>query len=172
MEISPQSTYTQKGAIPLLPSRQPRLLIAMGSSSRLVLWGLGVSSFATSFSHHHCTSSSLRSGTRSSSPASAGATSTRHPCHRYRCPALRLAQQQEQRDKDGTTGSSSSVSEFEQTSGPVKAFVGGLTDLFVSFSGGGNTDATAISVESPKVSVAPQEFVPILGVYTSAAFAS
>lgn len=36
------------------------------------------------------------------------------------------------------------VSEFEQTSGPVKAFVGGLTNLFVGFSAGEEESAPVI----------------------------
>lgn len=63
--------------------------------------------------------------------------------------ALRLAAQQEQQGKDDTTASSTNVSEFEQTSGPVKAFVGGLTDLFVLISGGNEEEALAAA--APKV---------------------
>lgn len=63
--------------------------------------------------------------------------------------ALRLAAQQEQQGKDDITASSANVSEFEQTSGPVKAFVGGLTDLFVLISGGNEEEALAAA--APKV---------------------
>lgn len=119
----------------------------MSSSSRLVVWGLSLSPLVTSFNPHQCTPTSLSSRTRSSPPSP---TSTRVP---HRCPALHLAKNEAQRDKGGTAERSSKVSEFEQTSGPVKAFVGGLTDLFVSFSGGGKMDPPAVLDESPKVCV-------------------
>ncbi|CAM9722081.1 unnamed protein product, partial [Laminaria digitata] len=53
---------------------------------------------------------------------------------------LRLASQNQQDDGDALKD----VSEFEQTSGPVKAFVGGLTNLFVSFSADEETSAPGI----------------------------
>ncbi|CAM9599588.1 unnamed protein product [Scytosiphon promiscuus] len=131
----------------------------MSSSSRLVLWGLGLSSLATSFTPHQCMPSSLRSSVPSSSPASPGTPSSiREPGRRHRCPTSPFAEEEGQRDKDGAAGRSASVSEFEQTSGPVKAFVGGLTDLFVIFSGGDNADATTtISDESPKAALSVGE---------------
>lgn len=51
---------------------------------------------------------------------------------------LRLASQNQQDDGDGLKD----VSKFEQTSGPVKAFVGGLTNLFVSLSPGEGEGST------------------------------
>lgn len=58
---------------------------------------------------------------------------------RVRLP-LRLPSQNQQDDGDALKD----VSEFEQTSGPVKAFVGGLTNLFVSFSADEGTSAPGI----------------------------
>lgn len=74
------------------------------------------------------------------------------PAHgrRDRGTALRLVPLKEQQGKDDTAASSASVSEFEQTSGPVKAFVGGLTDFFVLFSGGENKEE-ALAPAAPKV---------------------
>ncbi|CAM9235226.1 unnamed protein product, partial [Ectocarpus sp. 12 AP-2014] len=78
------------------------------------------------------------------------------PSHRYRSPALRLAPRQEQGESN-TDNRSTAVSEFEQTSGPVKAFVGGLTDLFVRFAGG-DEDSEALSADtSAKASLSEAE---------------
>ncbi|CAM9441313.1 unnamed protein product, partial [Ectocarpus sp. 12 AP-2014] len=78
------------------------------------------------------------------------------PSHRYRSRALRLAPRQEQGEGD-TDSRSTAVSEFEQTGGPVKAFVGGLTDLFVRFAGG-DEDSEALSADtSAKASLSEAE---------------
>lgn len=57
------------------------------------------------------------------------------------------------------------VSNYKQTSGPVKAFVGGLTDVFVSFAGRGeDTDDSDASL-APKVS--PAQHVEFPRLYSS-----
>eukprot|EP00904_Undaria_pinnatifida_P002753 jgi/Undpi1/12479/HiC_scaffold_5.g02150.m1 len=55
---------------------------------------------------------------------------------------LRLGSQNQQ--DDAGDAFVNGVSEFEQTSGPVKAFVGGLTNLFVGFSAGEEESAPVI----------------------------
>lgn len=116
--------------------------MAVSSPLKLVGWVLGVldlCSLATSFAHHHCIT-----------PASASScVPTATPCRRDRGTALRLAPGKEQRGEDETTASTADISEFEQTSGPVKAVVSGLTDLFVLLSGGENKEE--IAPAAPKV---------------------
>lgn len=97
----------------------------------LITWSL--LPCASSFASHQivgigsCSGSCLGSSTPRRANTASGAS----------CPvrigrSLRLASQNQQDDGDGFKD----VSEFEQTSGPVKAFVGGLTNLFVSLSAG------------------------------------
>lgn len=75
--------------------------------------------------------------------------------HRHRCRSLRLTPRPEQLDEDVTPGSSSSssssLSDFEQTGGPVKFIVSGLTDLFVRFAGEGD-EPLLVDTVVPKVS--------------------
>ncbi|CAN0121822.1 unnamed protein product [Ectocarpus sp. 6 AP-2014] len=121
-------------------------LTPLCSPTRLVGLALGVSSLAASFMNHRCcTSSAYWTGGLSAAPS-----------HRYRSRALRLAPRQEQGEGD-TDSQSTAVSEFEQTSGSVKAFVGGLTDLFVRFAGG-DEDSEALSADtSAKASLSEAE---------------
>lgn len=57
-----------------------------------------------------------------------------HSPHRDpRSISLRLAPRHENEVEEDTAGNVD-VSDFDRTSSPVKAFVGGLTDLFVRFS--------------------------------------
>ena len=127
----------------LRPRRSRALSMAVKSPWTLVGWVVGASSLcslASGFAHHHqCITQAAASS--ASSPAAP---------RRDRGIALRLAPQKEQQGEGDTATSNASVSEFEKTSDPVKAFVGGLTDLFVLFSGGGNTKA-ALPPATPKV---------------------
>lgn len=107
--------------------------MAMPSPVKLVVWvlsALNLCPLATSFAHrHHHHGITYRA---IFVPSSAVLP------RRDRGTALRLAPPKEQQGEDDNTASSASISEFEQTSGPVKAVVGGLTDLFILFSGDHN----------------------------------
>lgn len=61
---------------------------------------------------------------------------------------VRLLNSRQQIEQDIDNVASKSVSDFGQTSGPVKAFVGGLTDLFVSFSSGKEESGTSCDAAS------------------------
>lgn len=120
------------------------ILMAVYSPWTLVGWVLGVlnlCSLGSGFAHHHH-HRITKAAQSSASP----------PAHRRpdRDTALRLASQEEQQSKDDTVASGSILSEFGQTSGPVKAFVGGLTDLFVLLSGGENKEEI-LPPATPKV---------------------
>lgn len=128
--------WPSRAAQLVLQSRGHMALTPLCSPTRLVGLALGVSSLATSFTSHRCCTSSA--------PSTRGLPAV--PSHRHRWQALRLASRQEQGEGD-TNSRSTAVSEFEQTSGPVKTLVGGLTDLFVLFSGGGE-DGEALSADT------------------------
>lgn len=67
-------------------------------------------------------------------------------------PRQKERQQQEEEDVDDDPASRTSGTDFrdfDRTSSPVKAFVGGLTDLFVRFSG---QDQDSLPPAAPKVS--------------------
>lgn len=100
---------------------------------KLAGWVLSISNLftlVTSLTHYQRIPLLSRSTTPSGITSAAA---TKYHRHRYR--SLRLAPRPEQQDEDDTPGSSNSVSDFEQTGGPIKFIVGGLTDLFVRFSG-------------------------------------
>lgn len=112
-------------------------------------WVLGSSSLASiamSFTHQGISKSCLRARFH---PYGSPATSDLTPLGAGdRCPTLRLASRQ----ANGEDDASDDVSAFGQTSGPVKALVGGLTDLFLSFSGEKEQAAgTAAAAGPPKV---------------------
>ena len=120
---SPPSPRGANRAFLLLYPRVHRALgkmIGSSSPSHIFGWVLGVSSFASpavSFSPWGVTSPSLL-----------------HSPHRDpRSISLRLAPRHENEVEEDTAGNVD-VSDFDRTSSPVKAFVGGLTDLFVRFS--------------------------------------
>lgn len=112
--------------------------------TRCILVASSLLSCASSFSFQivgigSCLDSTTRTHCRAAALGASNAVRARLP--------VRLASQNQQDDADALKD----VSKFEQTSGPVKAFVGGLTNLFVSLSAGEGEASTADIATQNKV---------------------